>query len=240
MEVFMQRKVSNELFKTPFCKRYWQLAFGEMTILYTLVLAAVLTAMRIAVKSLSIPIGPNLNITFGFIINSIGSLIYGPVVAIFASAISDTLGAILFPSGPYFFPFIFEEIAGGLIFALFYYRAKLTTRRIILGRFTVTVVCNLILNPIIMYYYYDIMLGKGYEILTLPRVIKNLALFPLQSVILVLLFDAILPYTNRMELTHTGEKKLSIKKQDVISILLLTVVSATAIALYYLYRFLTS
>lgn len=232
------------LFKTPFSKQYWKLAFGEMGILYTLLIAALLTAMRIAIKSLSIPIGPNLNITFGFIINSVGSLIYGPVVALFASAVSDTLGAILFPSGPYFFPFIFEEIAGGVLFALFYYRAKLSTTRIILGRFAVTVVCNLILNPIIMYYYYALVLHPNeevtYQIFTLPRVIKNLALFPLQAVILVILFNALLPYTNRLNLTHTGVTRLEIKKQDVINILLLTVIAAAAIGLYYLYKAMTA
>ena len=92
------------LFNTPFHREYWKLAAQEFGNWKILVLAAMLTTLRIAVKSLRIPLGPDLNITFGFIVNAVGSMIYGPVVAIVASAISDTLGAILFPSGTYFFP----------------------------------------------------------------------------------------------------------------------------------------
>lgn len=227
------------LFSTPFSAAYWRLAMSELESTRMLVLAAVLTALRIAVKSLSIPVGPNLNITFGFIINSIGSMIYGPVMAILTSAISDTLGAVIFPSGAYFFPFIFEEIAGGLIFALFFYRTKISTMRVLFGRFSVTLVCNIILSPCIMYYYYLMYVGSSYTILSLPRMIKNLALFPLQSLVMIILFNAILPLTNRMNLTFTGNVKLSIGRREVITLVLMTVVSALAVVGYYWYRGLT-
>ena len=201
-----------------------------------LVIAAMLTALRIALKSVEIPIGPSLNITFGFLVNSVGSMIYGPVVAIAASAVSDTLGAILFSKGTYFFPFIFVEIASGLIFALFYYRAKITTLRIILGRFAVVAVCNLLLNPIILYYYYELVLGKSYTLYTLPRIIKNLVLFPAESLVLVLLFNALLPATNRMGLTFTGKRDLKFTKRDIIIMIVLVLVSAAAIAGWLIYK----
>ena len=223
-------------FPHPFSREYWKLAASEVKSVRVLVLAALLTALRIAVKSLKIMVGPDLSITFGFLINSVGSMIYGPVVAIIASAISDTLGAILFPSGTYFFPFIFEEIAGGLLFALFYYRAKLSTPRVIAGRFSVTLLCNLILNPILLYYYYLFVLGKSYKLLSLPRIIKNLALFPLQCLILVILFNALLPFTNHMGLTHTPQTKLEIRRRDIVWIAVLTLASAAFIAGYYWYR----
>lgn len=227
---------NRKLFSTPFSAEYWCLAAGEVKSTKMLVLAALLTALRIAIKSLKIPLGPNLNITFGFIINSLGSAIYGPVMAVLTSAISDTVGAILFPTGTYFFPFIFEEIAGGVIFALFFYRAKITTLRVLLGRFFVTLVCNIILNPCIMYYYYLMYMGKSYTILSLPRMIKNLALFPVQSLFLVVFFNAMLPITNRMGLTYMSNTKLEIKKKDILTLVILTLVSALAIAAYYWYR----
>ncbi|MBO5670189.1 MAG: hypothetical protein J6S41_01450, partial [Clostridia bacterium] len=145
---------------------------------------------------------------------------------------------LLFPSGAFFFPFTLVEILGGVLFALFYYRAPVTTMRVILGRFSVTAICNLILNPICMYYYYMLLLGKSYTIFSLPRIIKNLALFPVQSLILVVLFNALLPVTNRLKLTHTGETKLQISRREIIAIVGLTVFSALAVAGYYLYDFL--
>ena len=226
---------NKQLFPTPFSGEYWRLSAAEFRNWKMLVLAAMLTAMRIAIKSLFIPVGPSLKITFGFLINAVGSMIYGPVVAIAASAISDTLGAILFPSGTYFFPFIFEEIAGGVLFALFYYRAKLSTTRVMLGRLAVTVICNLILNPILLIWYYAVILGKSYAFMTWPRLAKNIALFPLQTVALVLLINLLLPVTNRMGLTYAGSGKLEITKKNIITLIALTLISAAVVVAYYLW-----
>ena len=232
----MSKVNKTQLFDSPFSKDYWCLAAGELASTKVLVLAALLTALRIAVKSLKIPVGPELNITFGFLVNAAGSMIYGPVVAILTSAVSDTLGAILFPSGVYFFPFIFEEIAGGVIFALFYYRTKLSSLRVILGRFAVTVLVNLMISPVIMYFYYQMVLGRAYTIFTLPRMVKNLVLFPLQSLVLIFLFNALLPVTDSMGLTYTGHKKMELRKKDWVTLAILTVISAAVIAIYYLVR----
>ena len=227
--------VDRSLFMTPFHTRYWGLAARELKSIRVLAIAAVLTALRIAIKALTIPVGPYLNITFGFLVNSVGSMIYGPVVAVITSAISDTLGAVLFPTGTYFFPYIFEEIMGGVLFALFYYRARITTLRVMLGRFEVTVICNLLLNPFISIFYFKYVLGKSYTFFTLPRLIKNLALFPLQTLILVLLFNALLPFTNKQQLTFTGKTKIEIHKKDVIVLAAMTLASALFIVLYYWY-----
>ena len=55
---------NRKLFATPFSAEYWRLSAGELKSTRVLVLAALLTALRIAIKSLKIPIGPNLTITF--------------------------------------------------------------------------------------------------------------------------------------------------------------------------------
>ena len=223
------------LFDTPFHRDYWRLAVREFSSLRMLILTGILTALRIAVKSLTVPIGPSLNITFGFLVNAVGSMIYGPVVAIAASAVSDTAGAILFPTGTYFFPFIFEEIAGGVLFALFFYRARITTKRVLLGRFSVTVVCNLLLNPLFLMWYYALYLGKSYRFMTWPRLAKNIALFPVQTVLLVLLFRLLLPITTRMRFTYADANDLTIRKSDIVGIVLLTIAAAAVIVLYYLF-----
>ena len=227
---------NRKLFTTPFSAEYWVLSLKEMKSVKVLVIAALLTALRIAIKSAKIPIGPDLTVTFGFVVNALGSMIYGPIMAAVTSAVSDILGAIIFPSGAFFFPFTLVEVLGGVLFALFYYRVQITTVRVVWGRFAVTAICNLILNPIALYYYNTFLMGKSYAIFSLPRIIKNLALFPVQSLILVLFFNAMLPITNRMKLTHTGDVKLRIEKKEIVMIVLLTLVSALAVAAYYLYK----
>jgi len=226
----------NQLFKSPLSKDYWKFSARELSSTQILVLAAVITALRIGIKSLKIPVGPNLNITFGFFINAVGSMIYGPVVAIIASAISDTLGAIIFPSGTYFFPYIFTEISGGVIFALFFYRAKITNLRIILARFFVTVICNLMIDPTVTYFYYLFYSGKSYSIFSLPRIIKNVALFPVQCLLLIIFLNVVIPVTNRFGYTYTGKVSLKPQKKDIILIVLLTVLSALFVVFYYVYK----
>lgn len=227
---------NHKLFATPFSAEYWRLASSELKSTKMLVLAALLTALRIAIKSAKIPVGPDLTITFGFVVNAMGSTIYGPIMAIITSAISDIIGSILFPSGSFFLPFTFVEVAGGLIFALFFYRARISTMRVVLARFSVTAICNLVLNSICMYYYYLFYLGKSYTLFTVPRTIKNLALFPLQSLILVLFFNALLPITNRMGLTYTGNSKLVITRKEIVAIVILTIVAALAVVGFYWYN----
>ncbi len=224
------------LFATPFSAEYWRLASGELKSIKMLVLAALLTALRIAIKSLKIQVGPELVVSFGFVVNAMGSTIYGPVMAILTSGISDIVGAILFPSGNFFLPFTFVEIMGGFLFALFFYRAKITTMRVVLARFAVTMICNLMLNPVCQYFYNQIFLGKSYLLFTVPRTIKNLALFPIQALILVLFFNALLPITNRLGVTHTGSGKMVIERREIVAIALLTVAATLAVFGFYWYK----
>ena len=79
-------------------------------------------------------------------------------------------------------------------------------------------------------------MGKSYSLFTLPRVIKNLALFPLQCLLLIMLLGAILPVTNRFGYTHTGETHLKITKYGAVLIAVLTIISAGAVFGYYIWK----
>ena len=232
--MFMSQK-SNATFTTPFSAFYWKLAYGELKDLRILILAAVITALRIAVKAIDIPLGPNLNITVGFFVNATGSMIYGPVVGSLAGAISDTVGYFMAADrGAYFFPFIFSEMLSSFLFGIFLYRAKLSTGRVILSRFTVTVLCNLILDPLLLYWQY-VWFGteNTYQLFSVPRLVKNIALFPVQSVLLALLLGAVSAITVRYKLTYSDEGRLTITARHIVGLILLTIVAAAAVILYY-------
>lgn len=205
-----------------------------------LAVAAILIAVRVALKSVAIPIAPpTLMINLGFFVNALGAMIFGPVVAIIAAAISDTLGCILFPTGVYFFPFIFTEIAGSLIFALFLYRAPLTNLRVTLSRFCVSFFVNIVIQTPIMLLYYQMVLGKSYAIFDLPRICKNLVLFPIESLLLILFLNVITPLTYRMKLTYEPPKKLKITGRLVAFLLALLIVGSCATAGYAWYDYNT-
>ena len=217
------------LYASPFSKAYWRDAVRELGKVRMLAVAAILIAVRVALKSVAIPIAPpTLMINLGFFVNALGAMIFGPVVAIIAAAISDTLGCILFPTGVYFFPFIFTEIAGSLIFALFLYRAPLTNLRVTLSRFCVSFFVNIVIQTPIMLLYYQMVLGKSYAIFDLPRICKNLVLFPIESLLLILFLNVITPLTYRMRLTYEPPKKLKITGRLVAFLLALLIVGSWA------------
>ena len=212
----MKQTKSTALYQTPFSKAYWRDAAMELKDIRILVFAALMIALRVALKSLGIPIAADLKINIAFFINALGAMVFGPVVAILAAAVSDTLGCLLFPTGVYFFPFIFIEIAGSLVFALFLYRTRVTATRVILSRFCVDFFVNIVLNAPIMAWYYQVVLNKSYAFFQLPRILKNLALFPLESVLLILFLMVMIPLAYRMHLVYDAGDQLHLKKRQAI------------------------
>ncbi len=224
----------NKIFLTPLSPSYWQTAAAQLKNPKILCYAAMMIAVRVALKELRIPIGPDLSVYFGFFVNALGAMTFGPVVAVLAAAVSDTLGCALTGFAGYFFPFIFVEIIGSLIFALWLWRAKLSATRVILSRFFVVLICNFVMNPAIMNWYYAwINNGKTYKFVTLPRVIKNLALLPFESALLVLFLGAVSIPLIKLKFLPEGIGKPKLEKKHIILLAVLFALSAAFIVGYY-------
>ena len=195
---------SNTLYAHPFSRAYWHDAAMELKDTKMLVIAALMIALRVSMKWTVIPLAPNLNINVGApLINAMGAMIFGPIIAALAACVSDLAGFLLFPQGGvYFLPYMFVEVAGSVLFALFFYRAKVTVTRVILARFSMDLFVNMILNSIVSMWYYAAILGKSYAFMILPAVIKNLCLFPIASFLLTLFLGVVIPITRRMKLTY--------------------------------------
>ena len=225
------------LFPHPFSRAYWRTALAEFRNTRVLIFAALMIALRVIFKAVSIPIGMDLRINTAFLINAFGAMVFGPVVAIAAAAITDTLGCLLFPTGPYFFPFIFQEIASSLIFALFLYRTDLTAKKVILSRFCINFFVNIVLSTPIMMLYYQMVLGKYYAPFDLMRILKNLVLFPFESVVLILFLSLTVPRLKPLgfQVGSTAGLKLTKKLIPLLCVLVLT--GAVAVGGYCWYAY---
>ena len=144
---------STNLYKSPFCSGYWRDAAAELKDTKMLVFAALIVALRVALKSfIKIPLGPNLDITPAFLANALGTMVYGPIVGALGAIVSDVLG-VLMRGDTYFMPYVLTEISGTIIFSLFFYRQKITPTRVIFSRFTICLCVNVLLQtPIDMLY----------------------------------------------------------------------------------------
>ena len=223
--------------QTIFSKAYWLKAAGEMKKPRVLVFAALMIALRVALKPVGINIAADLRINTAFLINAFGAMVFGPVVAALAAAVSDTLGCILFPQGPYFFPFVFVEIAGSVIFALFLYRRKINMTRVIMSRFCIDFFVNIVLQTPIMMLYYNMMLGKYYAPIDLLRIVKNLALFPLEAVVLAVFLRVTVPPMKGLGYVNSDVTALRFTKKSVCLLVALTLLSAASVGGYYVYHY---
>ncbi len=242
-----QKKILSEasassvpLFRTPFSREYWKLAGREFRDTRMLVFAALMIALRVALKAVRIPVGPYLDINTAFVANALGAMCFGPAMAIAAAAVSDTLGCILFPTGTYFFPFIFVEIAGSLVFALLLYRTEIRVWRIILSRFCICFLVNIVIQTPIMAWYYQLVLGKYYTLVDLPRIVKNLALFPFESVVLIILLRYAVPPLRRMGFLKSRFSVGKLEAKNICLLVILTMISAAAVFGYSVYSYNTT
>lgn len=228
------------LFPHPFSRAYWRAAASEFKKQRVLIFAALMIALRVALKSMGIPIAADLKINIAFFINAYGAMVFGPVVAIAAAAVSDTLGCILFPTGPYFFPFIFVEIAGSVFFALFLYRAEVTARRVILSRFCIDFFVNIVLTTPVMWLYYRMVMGKSYAIFDMLRFVKNLVMLPIESVLLILFLRMVIPPTRKLGYVYSGVDKLRFDRKNVALLIVLLAIGAGAVGGYAVYSYNTT
>lgn len=234
---------STALYKTPFSKAYWRDAAAELKDTRMLVFAALMIALRLAMKLIAIPLAPGLKINTAFIANAMGAMVFGPVMAGLCAVITDVLGYLMNPEGVYFIPFILTEVAGSMIFAMFLYRAKVTPVRVMLSRFCICFFVNVVLQTPIMIWYYKLYMNGATYALTIPGIVKNLFMFPIESVVLTLILTVILPITNRMHLTYgTGDVKETMRfnNKQVVILVVLMIVGAISVVAYLNYYYNTT
>ena len=227
-------------YKTPFSRDYWRTAAGELKKPKMLVFAALMIALRVALKPAGIDLGPGMRINTAFVINAMGAMTFGPVVAMAAAVVSDTLGYLYFPNGPYFFPYILEEITGSLIFALFLYRTKVTPTRVILSRFCIDFFVNILLHAPITVLYYHLVVGKSYAAFQIPHIVKNLCMFPVEGFLLTLFLSLMLPILYRAKLVQDRGDGLRFTKRHVAMLASLFVVAAGCVVGYFFYDYNTA
>ena len=237
---------STAIYKTPLSAAYWLDAAAEMKDTKMLVVTALMVALRIVLKPFAIPLGPQLSIQTAMLATALGAMIYGPVVAIPAAIISDTVGFMIYPTGEYFLPFVLTEIASTMFYALFLYRAKVSPTRVMLSRFCICFFVNVVLQQFIYAWWY-VYIGNPEEakesimgIMTISRIFKNIAMFPVESVVLTLFLKFLVPVTRKAKLTYGEEADMSFTKKQVITLVILTLIGVISATGYLSYRYSTS
>ncbi len=188
---------------SPFSRSYWRTALRELQNLRMLTLAAIVVALRIVLSGLYIPLGDNLNIFFGYFVNSLGAAIYGPVVALLSGFATDVLGYFVHPTGPFFPGYVLSTMLGSFFYALFFYRARVTALRVVLAKLSVNLLVNVGLGAL----WSAIQFSKGYYYYLVKSLAKNIGLLPVEALLLWLFLRAMAPICTKNGLLPKQEKK---------------------------------
>ena len=130
----------------------------------------------------------NIKIGFGFIPVVIAAVLYGPLAGGIVGALSDFIGALLFPIGTYFPGFTLSSFLMGVVFGLFLYKkqswlqglAAVGINQFILGLFLNT-------------FWISVLYGSPYVPLLVTRVFQCILL----TVVQLICIQLMVPILNR-------------------------------------------
>lgn len=188
--------MNKTLYKTPLAPDYWREALTDMKRLKLLVFAALMVAMARALSLIpGIPIA-HTKLTFGFLARALCALVCGPALGLAYGFVEDILGFILQPSGEFFFGYTLSTMAGVLVYALCFYRARITVWRMGLSNLLVNVFVNALLGSL-----WNLMIrGGSYWGWFAPSIVKNLVTIIPKVILMYVLYQALLPILQNMGL----------------------------------------
>ena len=108
------------------------------------------------------------------------AMLFGPVAAGIQGALSDFLGYLLRPSGPYFPGFTLTALLGGVIYGMLLYKTKRTLWQIICARLLIVVFVNICLNTVFLSMLY----GPSQWAALPLRTVKNFLQLPIDCILL--------------------------------------------------------
>ena len=138
----------------------------------------------------------NIKIGFGFVPVVIAAVLYGPLAGGIVGALSDFIGALLFPIGTYFPGFTLTSFLMGMIFGLFLYKkqswlqglAAVGINQFLLGLF---------LNTL----WISMLYGSPYVPLLVTRVFQSILLTAVQLICIQLMVPILNRYGKKVSVT---------------------------------------
>ncbi len=152
----------------------------------TLAVSSLLIALNIVLGYFTIWISSYLRISFGFITQPIIAVLFGPLVCCITGMAQDILAYLLNPSVGGLLP-VYTLCVGisGMVYGLMLYRKPVSLWRIFLTKALIQLIINTVLNSIAL----APTVGSGFIGILPARLIKNVLLLPIQTVVVYLILE---------------------------------------------------
>lgn len=154
-----------------------------------IVAMGLMAALYAALYAMKIPIAVESRVSLTFIPVAVSGYLMGIPAGILVGGIGDLLSCLLFPSGPYYPGFTVSSMLVGAIYGVFFMgkREKNIRMRVIGATVVITVLVNMLINTLWLSQLYE----KAYFVFLISRSIKNLIVFPFQTIVTIMLIDTL-------------------------------------------------
>lgn len=157
-------------------------SFKELKVTHNLVLCGLMAALAVVLNyTTSIFITPNIRIGFSGLPNRVVEYLFGPWVGALFGAMLDILKYLLKPDGgAFFFGYTFNVMVAGVIYGFVLYKKTVRIWRIFVAELLTKTIVNCGLNTL----WIAVLNGNAFLAILPPRVLKNVIMLPIDTVIL--------------------------------------------------------
>lgn len=154
-------------------------SYHEFRQVRTVTTAAMFGAVSVVLGYFTIVIGDYIKIGFSSIAGQFVYYLFGPVVGACFGGALDILKYLIKPTGAFFPGFTIGAIVAGVLYGCFFYKKPITLLRVLAAELTVSIICNMLLGTL----WLSMLYGKAFMALLPLRVIKNLVMWPVNSIL---------------------------------------------------------
>lgn len=159
-----------------------------------IILSAIFLALLIILSRILSIKTPVVKISFAFIPTMLCAIWLGPKWTVLVNVFGDIIGAILFPTGPYFVGYTISTAIAAFIYGTILYKEsensysdKQFAIRVIVATILVAIIVNMGLNTL----WTSITTGKAFIVLFTTRIIKQLVMIPIHVTVILFLEKAL-------------------------------------------------
>ena len=158
---------------------------------------------------------PTFKIGFYFLPMTIVAILYGPIYSSIAWGLTDIIGAMLFPTGSFFFGFTISAVLNGLIFGIFLYKNHTKIQRVLLAVGIASTLISVGCDTVWLIMYFAIISVNKLPIAILTdRIIRSAVMIPVEVVTIAATGKLLSDFLYRNSTVYYEKKELRREAQS--------------------------
>ena len=197
--------------KRIFSKEFYKASIKEFTNVKSIVLMSIFVALMTVIGGV-LSLNPfkiaNRTVSLIFIFWPLIGILFGPISGLSIAILVDVLQFFIFPTGyPFYLGYTLAEMLVVFISGLFFYKSNVTILKLIIFEFILDIGVHVGIESFFMNDIMSWHLGEAFNTYVIGGFTKNIIMWPIEVVILVLILSALLPVFKQLKLIDENISK---------------------------------